>query len=99
MRSLYALLTTFERSGANALVAFGEAAMQKGPRQIMLSGRGVKVDLPQAPVDFFDRRVQTLIDRFVVGLAADIGAIEFLAVQQHNDRVFKLHSRHFARER
>ena len=34
MRGLDALLTALKRDGANALVAFGEAALQKGDRQI-----------------------------------------------------------------
>src|SRR5262245_10012226 len=50
MHSLYALLTTLWRNGANALVAFGKTAMQKGYRQFMLTGRGIKVNLPEAPI-------------------------------------------------
>ena len=65
----------------------------------MLPGRGLKADLPQPAVDFFDRGIQALVDRLVVGLAADIGAIELLAVEQRDHRVFELHPRHFARER
>ena len=99
MRGLYALLTTLERNGANALVAFGKAALEKGHGQFMLPGRGLKTDLPQPVVDFFDRRIQALVDRLVVGFAADIGAVDLFAVKQCNHRVFELHLRHFPRER
>src|SRR5262245_38822954 len=99
MRSLYALLTTLQRYSANALVAFGKAPLQEGYRQSMLPGRGFEADLPQPPVDFFDRRIQALVDRLVVGFAADVGAIDFLAVKQRDHRVFELHPRHFSRER
>ena len=65
----------------------------------MLPGRGFKVDLSQAIVDFFDRRIEALVDRFVIGFAADIGSIEFLAIKQNNHGVFEFHPRHFSRER
>ena len=99
MCGLYALLATLQRYGANALVAFGKAAMHEGYRQLMLPFRGFEADLPQPPVDFFHRRIEALVDRLVVGFAADIGAIEFLAVKQCNYRVFELHLRHFSRKR
>ena len=99
MRGLDALLTALQRDGASTLVAFGEAAMQKGDRQLVLPGRGSKADLPQPSVDFFDRGIQPLVDRLVVGFAADIGAIELLAVEQGDHRVFEFHPRHFPRQR
>src|SRR5262245_15287758 len=98
MRGLYAFLASLERDGANALIAFGIAAMHKRYRHLMLPCRGFKADLPQPPVDLFDRRIQALVDRLVVGLAADIGTVEFLAVKQRDHRVFELHPRYFSRE-
>src|SRR5262245_22848196 len=99
MRSLYALLTTFERNGANALVTFGKAALQKGYCKVVLSGRRFEPDSTQPPVDVFYGRIEALVDRLVVGFAADIGAIDFLAVKQCNNRVFELHPRYFSRQR
>ena len=56
-------------------------------------------DLTQPAVDLLDGRIERLIDRLVIDLAADLGAIELFAVEQHDDRVLELHARHFARER
>ena len=99
MGSLDALLTTFERNGASALVAFGKAAMEEGDRQLVLSGGGFEAELAQPAVDFFNRGIKPLIDRLVVGIATDIRAIDLLAVEQDDDGVLELHPRHFARER
>ena len=99
MRGLDALLTTFERDRANTLVAFGEAAMHERDRQLVLPCRGVEADLPQPVVDLFNRGIERLIDRLVVGFAADRRAIELLAVEQRDHRVLELHPRHFARQR
>ena len=99
MRGLDALLTALQRDRASTLVAFGEAAVHEGDRQIVLPGRGAKVDLPQPSVDFLDRRIQPLVDRLVVGFSADSGAIELLAVEQRDHRVFEFHPRHFPRQR
>ena len=99
MRGLDALLTAFQRDGARALVAFGEAAMHEGHRQLVLPCRGLEADLPQPPVDLLDGGIQPLVDRLVIRLAADRGAIELLAVEQHDHRVLELHPRHFARQR
>ena len=60
MRRLDALLTAFQRDRAGALVALGEAAMDEGDRQLVLPCRGLEPDLPQPPVDLFDRGVQPL---------------------------------------
>src|SRR5712691_4789963 len=76
MRGLDALLTALQRDRASTLVAFGEAALHEGDRQFVLPCRGSKADLPQPSVDFFDRGIQPLVDRLVVGFAADGGAIE-----------------------
>src|SRR5262245_43699414 len=62
VRSLYAFLAAFERDRANALVAFCIAALQEGDCKVMLACRGFELDLPQSSVDFFYRRIQTLID-------------------------------------
>ena len=99
MRGLDALLTALQRDGASTLVAFGEAAMHERDRQLVLPCRGSKADLPQPSVDLFDRGIQPLVDRLVVGVAADRGAIELLAVEQRDHRVLEFHPRHFARER
>src|SRR5262245_55978759 len=98
MRGLYALLTSLQSRSANALVAFSEAAMQKGHSQLMLTFASFEADLLQPSVNFFDCRIQSLIDRFVVGFAADIRAVKLFAVEQHNHRVFEFHPRHFSRE-
>ena len=84
---------------ARPLVAFGEAALHERDRQRVLPGRRVEPDLAQPAVDLFDRRIQLLIDRLVVGVTADGRAIELLAVEQRDDRVLELHPRHFARQR
>src|SRR4029077_7458599 len=81
MRGLYALLAALERDRANALVAFGEAAMLKGDRELVLALRGAEADLAHASVVLFDRRIQPLIDLVGVRLAADRRAIELLAVE------------------
>ena len=60
---------------------------------------GVEADLPQPAVDLFDRGIQPLVDRLVVGFAADGRAVELLAVEQRDHRVLELHPRHFARQR
>ena len=65
----------------------------------MLPGRGFEGDLPQPPVDFRDRHIQPLVDRFVIAFAADIGAVELLSVKQRQHGVFELHLRHFSRHR
>ena len=44
-------------------------------------------------------RIECLVDRLVIAFAADVRAVELLAVEQHDDRVLELHARHFARER
>ena len=98
MRGLDTLLATLERDGASALVAFGEAAMHESDRQRVLPLRGLEAELPQPSVDFFDRWIQSLIDRLVVGVAADRGAIELLAVEQRDHRVLEFHPGHFARK-
>ena len=99
MRGLDALLTALQRGRARTLVAFGEAAMHEGDRQFVLPCRGLEADLPQPSVDFFDRGIQPLVDRLVVGFAADRGAIELLAVEQRDHRVLEFHPRHFPRQR
>ena len=58
MRGLDALLPALERDGADALVAFGEAALQEGDGQLVLPGRGAEADLPQPAVDFLDRGIE-----------------------------------------
>src|ERR1700752_1681634 len=95
MRGLHTLLTTLQRHGANALVTLGKAALNKGDCQFMLPCRRLKADLLQPSIDFFDRRIQRLVYRFMVGFAANIGAVKLLAVQESEDSVFKFHSRHF----
>ena len=81
------------------LVALGVAALHERDRQLVLAGRRVEVDLAQPSVDLFDRGIERLVDRLVVGFAADVRAVELLAVEQHDHRVLELHARHFARER
>ena len=99
MRGLDALLATLERHRARALVALGEAAMHEGDGQLVLPLRGMEADLPQPSVDLFNRGIEFLIDRLVIGFAADGRAIELLAVEQRDHRVLELHPRHFARQR
>src|SRR5205814_2978821 len=72
VRGLEALLTALECDRADALVAFGVAALHDGDRQLVLPLRGFEADLPQPSVDLFDGWIQPLVDRLVVGLAADV---------------------------
>src|SRR5262245_40869952 len=99
MHRLDALLSALECRRADAFIALGVAAMDEGNRQAMLSGRGMEADLPQASVDLLHCRIELLIDRLVVLLPADVGAVELLPVEERDDRVLELHARHFARER
>ena len=99
MRSLDAFLAAFERNGPDTLVALGEAALHERDRDLVLSLRRLEANLAQATVDLFDRGIELLIDRFVIGFAADGGAIELLAIEEGDHRVLELHPRHFARER
>ena len=68
-------------------------------RELVLAGRRIEANLAQPAVDLFDGRVERLVDRLVIGFAADVRAIELFAVEQHDDGVLELHARHFARER
>src|SRR5690606_1817664 len=88
-----------ERDGSRALVAFGEAAVNERDGQLALPRRRAERNLPQPGVDFLDRGIEPLIDRLVIGLAADARAVELLAVEQRDDGVLELHPRHFARKR
>ena len=99
VRRLDSLLAAFERDGARALVALGEAAVHERDGEVVLTGRGVETDLAQSVVDLLDGRIEPLVDRLVIDFAADVRAIELLAVEQHDDGVLELHARHFARER
>ena len=99
VRCLDAFLAAFERRRAPAFVALGEAAMDKSDGELMLACCCEEADLPEPAVDFLDGRVESLIDGLVIGLAADIGAIELLAVEQGDDRVLELDARRFARQR
>src|SRR5262245_41789559 len=99
MRRLYALLTAFQRHGANTLVAFGKAALEKSYRELMLSLRGFKADLLYSAVYSFYRRIQPRVDRFVVGYSPNIGTVKFLPVEECNYSVFELHPGHFSRKR
>src|SRR6187549_4006928 len=65
MRGLDALLTTFERNGANAFVALGEAAMHEGNPELVLTRGSVELDPPQPVVDSLNRGIERLIDRLV----------------------------------
>ncbi len=96
---LHALLAAVDRIGAHALVALGVAAAQEGHRDLVLAGGGVEVDVAQPLVDLEHAVVELLVDQLVVFLAADVGAVELLAVEQGDDRVLELHLRHFAGQR
>src|SRR6187399_3296096 len=71
MRGLDALLTTFERNGANAFVALGEAAMHEGNPELVLTRGSVELDLPQPVVDSLNRGIERLIDRLVFLFPSD----------------------------
>src|SRR5690606_1478828 len=95
VRGLDALLPPFERDGSRALVALGEAAVDERDGQLVLPRRRVETDLAEPAVDLLDGRLQQLIDGLVVRFAADVRTVELLAVQEGDDGVLELHSRHF----
>src|SRR5690606_40452112 len=55
--------------------------------------------LASTVVYLFAGRIEALVDRLVIGLAAGVRAIGLLAVEQGDDGVLELHPRHFPRER
>jgi hypothetical protein len=81
------------------VVAFGVASLHESDGQLMLPCRGFEFDFSQASVNGFDRRIQQLIDRLVIGFASDIGSIKLLAVKQRDHRVFEFHARNFTGQR
>ncbi len=99
MRGLNARLATLKRDRANPLVAFGETPVNECDCELVPPGWRLETDAAQAIVDPLDGRVELLVDRFVVRLAADSRAKELLAVKQGEHGIFELHSRHFAGER
>ncbi len=99
MHAVNAVLAALERGDPHALVAFREAAVHERDGHRVLAGGGVEPDPLQARIDRRHGVVENLVDPLVVGFAADLGAVELLAVEQRDDRVLELHARHFARQR
>src|SRR5690606_35775295 len=81
VRRLDALLAALERDGARALVAFGVAAVDEGDGELVLARGRAKADLAQPAVDLLDGRIEALIDRLVIGFAADVGPVDLFAVE------------------
>ncbi len=99
MHHLDTLLSTLQRCRAETLVALGETTVQERDCDAVLPGGGMKADILQPSVDGGHGRILSLIDRLLIGVATDVSAEEFLAVEQRHDRVLELHPRHVASQR
>ncbi len=99
MHGMYTILAPFQRRDTRELIAFREAALYERDGDGMLPCSGIKTNTTQTIVDLGYRIVLYLVDRLVIGFAADVGAEKFHTIKQCHDSVFEFHVGHFARER